>query len=754
MEERESLSSGWGKHTKRKINIIVSIYPVIMCGGSGTRLWPASRPSRPKQFLPLLGKRSLFQDTVARVQHLVPDGRQLIVVAGATHEALAREQLADIGVAAQIILEPAGRDSAPAMAAAALWTLSQDVNGVNVFVSSDHFLPDHDAFGRAALEASNAAQKGKIVTLGVKPTSPSSAYGYIEPTSTGLSDISRFVEKPNVSDALEFVQQGLLWNTGIFVARSDILIKELNAYKPEICSHVSAAIERGSGVSCLKLSDEFLGAPKISIDYAVMEKTSSAAVLPVSFDWSDMGAWDAVAAKRAPSSSLRHILKDSQGSTIYSENDRLVSVLGVENVAVIVEDDAILVCALDKAQDVKLVVDHVRAISPAHLDFSRREVQTCSDPYQEYVRWIEQRALPVWATLGLKEDGIFAEELTYDTGTVDCDLRLRVQARQCYVYCKAGFMGWKGPWRTLVTSGIGRLQQFRCEATGQFQSLLTPSFRPAGGNASVYDTAFVLFALSSAYKAGIDADKSAMLALDLLSHLSARGANNGAIVEDGEHPYQSNVHMHLLEASLEWEMLVDDTRWKELTDRIVRLAIEVFIDPEDGALREFFTADWERTSSDYGKRVEPGHQFEWAWLLSHYAARRNSPEVTAIASKLYEVGSIGIWGDAGVVADAMDPTGAITELRARLWPQTEWARAALRFATLTSGAARDRYLEDAERALAAVKRYLLPNGLWQDQLVSPHEFAATNAKASSFYHLMGVYGELKAFLDGVDSEGD
>ncbi|MHC3127868.1 hypothetical protein OB03_11510 [Brevundimonas sp. GN22] len=725
----------------------MAIYPVIMCGGAGTRLWPASRPSRPKQFLPLLGRRSLFQDTVARVQNLVTDGRQVIVVAGASHEALVRQQLAEIGVTAQIILEPAGRDSAPAMAAAALWTLSQEKNGINIFVSSDHFLPDHDAFSRAALEASLAADKGKIVTLGVKPTSPSSAYGYIEPASSGLSDIKRFVEKPSVTNAQEFLRQGLLWNTGIFVARSDFLIEELDAHQPEICVHVGAAIQEESGQICVRLSDRFLNAPKISIDYAVMEKTSFAAVLPVSFEWSDMGAWDAVAARRAPTSSLRHILKDAHGSTIYSENDRLVSVLGVENIAVVVEDDAVLVCALDKAQDVKLVVDHVREISPSHLDFSKDYLRNVSDAYQDYIHWIEQHALPVWGTLGLKEEGIFAEELTYNASIVDCDLRLRVQARQCYVYCKAGLMGWRGPWRNLVTSGIERLEHFRCEGTGHFQSLLAPSLRPAGGKASVYDIAFVVFALASAYRAGIEAERNAMLALDLLAEVSARAASNGAIVEDGDHPYQSNVHMHLLEASLEWEALVEDARWVEFTDRIVRLAVDVFIDPDDGAIREFFTADWARTRSDYGKRVEPGHQFEWAWLLSQYAERRNSSVVAATASKLYEVGSAGIWDDAGVMADAMDPTGAITEYRARLWPQTEWARAALRFANLTNGSVRERYLRDAERALTAMNKYLLPNGLWQDQLVTPYEFAPTNAKASSLYHLMGVYSELKAFLD-------
>ena len=185
----------------------MALYPVIMCGGAGTRLWPSSRPARPKQFIPLAGNRSLFQETVERVAPLAGKDGKLVVVAGVVHREWLLDQLAEVGWkdSVQILLEPEARDSAAAMAAAALWTISRDPTGVNVFVASDHHIPDHGAFRKAVTEAARGAEQGQIVTLGVRPTEPSTAYGYINPEGAGLSRVRAFREKPAAETAAEYI---------------------------------------------------------------------------------------------------------------------------------------------------------------------------------------------------------------------------------------------------------------------------------------------------------------------------------------------------------------------------------------------------------------------------------------------------------------------------------------------------------------------------------------------------------------------
>ena len=221
---------------------MMKLYPVIMCGGSGTRLWPASRPSRPKQFIPLSGNRSPFQETAMRVAPLAEGGR-LLVVGGVAHRDAILSQLDAVGIEAQVLLEPEPRDSAPAMAAAALWTARRDPDGVNVFVASDHHIPDEVAFRAAALDAARAARvQGRIVTLGVRPSAASSAYGYIAPQGEGLSPVSAFVEKPDRVTAHQYIEAGYLWNSGNFITPAKLLLEELRLSAAAVEAAVEAAL--------------------------------------------------------------------------------------------------------------------------------------------------------------------------------------------------------------------------------------------------------------------------------------------------------------------------------------------------------------------------------------------------------------------------------------------------------------------------------------------------------------------------------
>ena len=325
------------------------LYPVILCGGAGTRLWPASRPDRPKPFLDLTGPLSLFQLAVRRVKPLVEGGGLLLVVGAEAHADLIAEQLAALGAEATVLLEPEGRDSAAAVAAATAWVEARDPEGRVMILASDHHIPDEAGYRHALITAADAAgDSGRIVTLGVAPTQPSSAYGYIRPEHAGLAPVQAFIEKPDPHRAAQLILEGGLWNSGAFIATARTLREELERHAPEIWAAVAAAVPSDGGL----LGESFHTAPRLSFAYAVMEKTDRASVLPLTLAWSDLGAWDAVATV-SEDEGTAHLSLDSAGCLIRAPDGVTVATLGVSGLAVIVEPDAVLVCDLSRAQDVK-----------------------------------------------------------------------------------------------------------------------------------------------------------------------------------------------------------------------------------------------------------------------------------------------------------------------------------------------------------------------------------------------------------------
>src|SRR5690606_11479254 len=246
-----------------------------MCGGSGTRLWPESTPERPKQFLPLVGDGSLFQQTAARMAPLA-EGGDLLIITGERHVAEAKRQLAEIEVSATLLVEPEARDSCAAVAAAAAWLARSGFEGAAAIVASDHHVADDEAFRSAVREASIASFEQKaIVTLGVRPSHPSAAYGYIRPDGQGLSRVREFKEKPASEIAEKYIGSGYLWNSGNFIAPPEVLLEEIGAHAPDILAVVSQAIDEAepSTQKIARLSSTFRRARRQSIDYAVMEKT-------------------------------------------------------------------------------------------------------------------------------------------------------------------------------------------------------------------------------------------------------------------------------------------------------------------------------------------------------------------------------------------------------------------------------------------------------------------------------------------------
>jgi mannose-1-phosphate guanylyltransferase/mannose-6-phosphate isomerase len=344
-----------------------------MCGGAGTRLWPSSRENTPKQFLPLFGPLSTFQDTIGRVSNPALFGRPVIVTNG-QYRFLVAEQLAAIGAEADILLEPARRDSGPAIAAGADYALRRGGDPVIVALAADHVVSDPGAFAKVCAAAGEAALDDRIVMFGVQPTRPATEYGYIRPGSPiqpGLFAIERFVEKPDAETAARYVAEGYLWNSGNFVFRAGFLLEEYRRFEPDSAAAVAAAVDAsGADIGFVTLdAAAFISATARSIDYALMERTARAAVMPVSYGWSDVGSWHAVweLSERDPAGNAAHgtaVFVDTRASYVASEK-QLVAVLGLDNVVVVTTDDAVLVARREDGDGLRRVVGRLKEIAPA-----------------------------------------------------------------------------------------------------------------------------------------------------------------------------------------------------------------------------------------------------------------------------------------------------------------------------------------------------------------------------------------------------
>jgi mannose-1-phosphate guanylyltransferase/mannose-6-phosphate isomerase len=710
-----------------------------MCGGSGTRLWPASSPTRPKQFIPLTGDRSTFQDTIVRVEPLARDGGSLVIVAGVAHEQQIRAQMQELGLSAQLLLEPEPRDSGPAMAAAAAWIWRRDPTGVAVFVSADHHVPKPDAFRGAVAEALPAAQQGRLVLLGVRPTFAATAFGYIQPSTldAGVSPVAKFVEKPDQATAETYVAQGFLWNSGNFVVRADVLLSELDRYAPDVSSTVREAVETSSvaGDSAV-IGPLFSQAPKISIDYALVEKTQLASVVPVSFDWSDLGAWDAVwdASERDAAGNAaigESLLVDSENCLLRAGPGASVSVIGGRNLAVVVDKGAVLVCDLGQAQKVKKVAEHwAGRAAPGFRDLDEAR-SWCR-------RWLQTSALPLWWTLGADhEGGGFFEALDENGEPVRGARRARVQTRQAFCYLAAGRLGWTGPWRQAATHGLDYFLARYRRPDGLFCRSVGDDGEVIDGDVRIYDQAFALLALATAHDLGVGGGDLEAEARGVRSALDGLRHPAGGFRENGDEPFQANALMHLLESALAWIGAGGDPEWAKLAEELVALALDRLIDPKDGAIREVFDADWKPLSAAAGQRLEPGHQFEWAWLLTQYGRRFGDQRTAPVAQRLYEAGLRGVDARRGAAVNTLDPDGGVLDGAARLWPQTEFLRAALVFdADGTQG--------HALQAASALARYFETpvKGAWTDLMLPSGAMVRQASPASSFYHIVGAISQL------------
>ena len=343
-----------------------SIHPFILSGGIGSRLWPLSRNEKPKQFIPLIGAKTPLQDTALRC-HGAAFARPT-VICGDVHRAIVADQMGQIGIRDfGVILEPVGRNTCPAAAIAALAVQEADPAGLVLLMPSDHYVADPERFRHGLACATAAAAEGYLVTFGIRPTRPETGYGYIRmgqslEGGSGCHLVDRFVEKPDIAKASDYLAEGgYFWNSGIFLFRTDRFLGELRCHAPDILSAAARAWSTAGGDrdGVVLREDVFAEAPSISIDYAVMEKTARAAVLPIDMGWSDLGTWSALweIADKDENDNVclgDAITLDTQGSYLRSDGPTTV-VLGLRDVVVVAAGGALLVTSRERAQEVNTI---------------------------------------------------------------------------------------------------------------------------------------------------------------------------------------------------------------------------------------------------------------------------------------------------------------------------------------------------------------------------------------------------------------
>lgn len=701
----------------------------------------------------------------------------MIVVGAAENDRLMREQLQAVGVEALRLLEPVGRDTASAIAAAAGWVAQRHPDAVLVILPADHHIPDGEAFRDAVGASLASARDGAIVALGLQPRRPSTAMGYIRLGASG-SDVRTmlsFVEKPDAARAQALVAEGALWNSGIFVATARTLADETERLAAEVAAATQAAlhgviVESGRA----RLGRAFAEAPKIAFDRAVMEHTDRGAVLPVAFAWSDLGAWDAVleaSEQDATGSSLGPGVSASNSRDLLARAAPGVELLvaGARRLVVIAEPGEVLVAGLDNAQAVRGArleppSDQISVLAAGGVKVAvvgAPDVAVAAFPRAVLVRaqatrrpriepfgsleeasaycstWLYDWALPLWATAGTDPaTGGFREALTWSGLPDDPRRRARVQARQTFVFASAAAAGRPGPWAELARDGFAWFRLHARGRSGLYASTLDVGGRVSEAEPRLYEQAFILLALAALEQ--IDPEAGRAEEAEALATELARAFSHpaGGFREAGDAPFQANAQMHLLEAALAWESAGGGEVWRRLADQLATLALTRFVDATSGALNEFFDPTWDPLQGE-AALIEPGHQFEWAWLLERWGTARGREDARAAAARLFAVGRQGFDPEHGVIVNALWSDFTVRDRAARLWAQTEHLKAAL-------------ILGERGAALQAANG-LLPflgtpqAGVWRERMGADGRFLQEPSPATSLYHLYLAVRELARF---------
>jgi len=769
----------------------VEIVSYVMSGGVGSRLWPLSREDFPKQFHDFSGQGSMLTRTLQRLQASSRIPQMPIHIIGAeAHESRLRSEIQGQSLqGGRLIFEPVGRNTAAAVALATHITWDTYGDALMLIVPSDHEISDDQGFWASIETGMIAARAGRLVTFGIVPDRPETGYGYIEiePLSANLShfldkkgdkdkksvqeggifDVRRFVEKPDLETAKLYLKSGqFLWNSGIFLFSAQSMRQAFEHFAPQIWQKTKSAYAQArSDVTSIWLPYEaYQQIPADSVDYAIMERAQNVVLVPARFEWNDLGSWQAllnlhqsqIGKDKESNSNVvigDVVAIDCSGSYLRSQSG-LLSAVGLKNMAVVKTMDATFVAPVEMSQEVRQIVAELEKTGRLETKFT----PSPDHPLMKAANgarvrhWLFGQALPLWARQGVDDKGVFHERLDFDARPVGAMKRMRTLARQIYVFAVAHKMGWEGEALPLIEHGLNFITAKGRGNHGGWISSFHADGSVLDGTEDLYDQAFVLLALAHAHAAGYD--KAWALMEESLMFLDEYLADEraGGFFETPEKstPYRrSNPHMHLLEAYLSWFAISGEKRFLERACHIVDLFETKFFDGENWTLGEYFTYNWQPALGVNGAICEPGHHFEWAWLLAQYADYAAQPDFLKYSRKLYaSTLAYGINRTTGLCFNQISQSGRVLNPDTRSWQQTEALKAAI---ALDDGVRSD-LTPEIEARVGQIFRWHIdpaPKGLWIDAIDARGRGVSRDVPASILYHLVCA---LNHYLDSISSK--
>ena len=717
---------------------MMSIKPVILCGGSGTRLWPLSTPEAPKQFQTLVGNETMIQQTVRRVVSKDRDGpifERLLVVGSGRHESLLAKQLPG----ADLILEPFGRNSAPAVAAACL---AASENEILLIMPADHHIEKPEQFLRAVQIGQTAAEGGSIVTFGIKPTHAATGYGYIESDgdaeNAAIGRVKRFVEKPPKKDAEVYLEKGnYSWNSGIFLFKVSVMLDALRNYLPDMLSKMQSMLPDNQDGRWELDPEIFRNVEDISIDYAVMERESNIMVVPVNMGWSDLGGyaalWDLLSDPSRTTVASGPVLVDDSVNVFARSDGPIVAASGLKDVSIIAKNNLIMVAPLSDPNAAKSLGKMVQSLGAA-INISDESSRVVRDLLSvSFKKWVEC----AWDD----QNGGFVECL-FMNGQPDktSDRRVRVQARQIFSFAESirlGLIDSAKP-MTLIEKGLDFLDTTCRNPEGGWHHRLSATGDAIDKTRDLYDHAFIILAGATAY-AATHQERALRIAIESIDYIDAnlKDRDGGGYVDSGtdQTVRRSNPHMHLLEAFLAMYQATQDKQYLDRATEIVLLFETRFFDSKSNILREYFDGNWAPADGAEGELFEPGHHYEWATLLAMYdevAARDTRSWRTRLIRTADQYGRSSTTGFAhnSVLFD-----GTLLDSNCRIWHQLEMFRARLFHPDTDAPGATDRVLADL------IEGYFKPaiEGTWIDEVDSEGTVLSDRVPASILYHLVTAF---------------
>lgn len=729
------------------------IVSFVMSGGVGSRLWPLSREDNPKQFHDLSGDGSMLAKTLRRLKARPAGETPLYLIASERHAERVHAVLAPIDVAGGgAIFEPAGRNTAAAVAVAALQTLAAFGDGLVLVVPSDHEISTERQFWQTIENGVPAAEAGRLVVFGIRPSQPETGYGYIEVGDErgGTFDVSRFVEKPDLATAQAYLSAGTFyWNTGIFLFRASAMRAAFEKYRPDIWLAAEAAFRGATGdLSGIYLPlDLYRQVPSTSIDYAVMERARDIAMVPATFRWNDLGSWQSLLDVSPTDGHGNVIIGDVVAidcETSYIRSDgRLLSAIGMKDVAIVSTADATFIAPVSHSQNVKKIVEQLEKSGRLETRFTPAQdrVLTSGAWRRRVHHWLFEETLPLWSTIGVDERyGGFHEALGFDAVPRAKPKRMRTMARQVYAFAAAKEWGWQGPADRLIAHGIDFMAGKGRTERGGWVRTLNVDGSVADAVEDAYDHSCVLLALAHAHLCGNpDALRLGEETFDFLdAHLEDRRLKGFLETSEGEGARRSNPHMHLLEAFLAWYRVTKDRVHLRRASRIIDLFRAHFFDADSWTLGEYFDDHWRPEAGAKGQWTEPGHHFEWASLLVDFGRASGQADLTGFARKLYASAvANGLNRATGLAYGAVSRTGLPLDKVSRSWPQTEAIKAAIAL----DGADGPDLKPEIEARVGRLFRWHVdpaPTGLWIDGIDDKGRSLATEVPASIFYHLVSA----------------